>query len=473
MLSFVYTTFAKMNLLKLKNKLKMIYMLNDDIKELLQKKKLAKNPFVQRNENTFVEIKKNPFRNKVMLENSLLFKIALNVVYLIFCFFLLFKFRNKSGSLVLIYSLTFNQIFRNGSCQSLQEFLLEKRFGLNRNSTFLVEHRSLKRQKSFENCIVTRDISLHIYANYCKFSEKLYVFAIVIQRFFCSFLFLIIVPNFSLVIKEFVFDHSILRKKQDKLFDKVLTTQSQLIYQPLIFSLDVTKKKRIMIWYSANSIPIKYKENNNLVLGYSDVVFQNLKVDEHWVWDQSNADYLEKMTEGKAMIKGSMMFYSASPRKNTLCKLDVLLFDVTPIKNFPISNIYNEENVSKFVTDVVSVIREMKNYPFIKIGLKTKRRTTNFHSEVYSQMLENYYNSGLITELNYNENIYDLIANAKVVIAYPFTSPVYIAKELGVACVFYSPTNLLRSQTSYYGVKYIESKDILKKFLEKSLMLIP
>jgi len=473
MLSFVYTPFTKMNLLKLKNKLKMIYMLNDDIKELLQKKKLAKNPFVQRNENTFIEIKKNPFYNKNMLKNSLLFKIALNVVYLIFCFFLLFKFRNKSGSLVLIYSLTFDQIFRNGSCQSLQEFLLEKRFGLNRNSTFLVEHRSLKRQKSFKNCIVTRDISLHIYANYCKFSEKLYVFAIVIQRFFCSFLFLITIPDFSLVMKEFVFDHSILRKRQDKLFDKVITTTSQLIYQPLIFSSDVAKKKRVMIWYSANSIPKKYKDTNHLVLDFSDAVYQNVKVDEHWVWDKSNADFLEKMTKVKAVIKGSMMFYRASPRKNTLFKLDVLLFDVTPIKNFPISNIYNEENASKFVTDVVSVIREMKNYPFIKIGLKAKRRNANFHSEVYAQMLENYYNSGLITELNYNENIYDLIANAKVVIAYPFTSPVYIAKELGVACAFYSPTNLLRSQTSYYGVKYIESKDILKKFLEKSLMLIP
>ena len=93
------------------------------------------------------------------------------------------------------------------------------------------------------------------------------------------------------------------------------------------------------------------------------------------------------------------------------------------------------------------MIKEFKSYTSIEIGLKPKREVTDFHSEKYVDMLHKFYDSGLITRIGHGENIYDLVRNAKVVVAYPFTSPVFIAKELGVDCAFYSSSNLLQSRS--------------------------
>jgi polysaccharide biosynthesis PFTS motif protein len=91
------------------------------------------------------------------------------------------------------------------------------------------------------------------------------------------------------------------------------------------------------------------------------------------------------------------------------------------------------------------------------------------HSEKYIDMLHNLYNSGIITKIDHREDIYDLVRNAKVVIAYPFTSPALIAKELGVDCAFYSSSNLLQSRSFYFGVRFIDNKADLKQFLMRSL----
>jgi polysaccharide biosynthesis PFTS motif protein len=272
--------------------------------------------------------------------------------------------------------------------------------------------------------------------------------------------------------KEYIFDESIFWKNREKLIDKVITTQTQLLVQPLIFRFDITKEKRIMIWYSANSLPKKYKDQSQLVLGYPDYFYNNIQVDEHWVWNKSNAVYIRKLTSKKAVIKGSMLFYGPSLKQNTSPKVDVLLFDVTPPNSMPENNILNEKYVSSFIAEIVQVVEELKDFRQLEIGLKSKRETVNFHSKIYLEMLEQYFNSGRITKINHMENIYDLIINAKIVFAYPFTSPIFIAKELGVDCAFYSSSSLLENQTSYYGIKFINNQFALRKFLVRNVLRI-
>ena len=122
-----------------------------------------------------------------------------------------------------------------------------------------------------------------------------------------------------------------------------------------------------------------------------------------------------------------------------------------------------------FISEIVQVNNALKVNSFIKVGLKPKREVGDMHSEKYIDMLHNLYNSGIITKIDHREDIYDLVRNAKVVIAYPFTSPALIAKELGVDCAFYSSSNLLQSRSFYFGVRFIDNKADLKQFLMRSL----
>ena len=71
--------------------------------------------------------------------------------------------------------------------------------------------------------------------------------------------------------------------------------------------------------------------------------------------------------------------------------------------------------------------------------------------------------------LDYNENLYDLIQNAKVVVGYPFTSPVLIAKELGVFSAFYSSSVLLQKSNLHNGIRFIQNKTSLERFLDSVL----
>lgn len=447
-------------------------MLTNTITALLQDKKRARNPYVLRNNSTTIKDDQKRFESGFLDKKKLIFQLPLCTLYLIICSVLLFNFRNKSGKLILIYSLTFNQIYREGSCQSLREFFLDKKFGLDRESNFLIECKSLKLKKSFKRFKVTRDISLQVYSNYSSFSEKIYIFLQIVRRFIYSFILLIRVKDFVLVMKEYIFDESIFWKKREKLIEKVITTQTHLFVQPLIFRLDISREKRIMIWYSANSFPIKYKDKSQLVLGLSNDFYSNIQVDEHWVWNRSNAAYIGKLTSKKTVIKGTMLFYGPSLKQNTSAKVDVLLFDVTPTSSMSENNILNERYVSSFITEIVQTVEELKGYPPLKIGLKPKRETVNFHSKIYLEMLEQYFSSGRITKIDHKENIYDLILNAKVVLAFPFTSPILVAKELGVACAFYSSSDLLESQNSYYGIKFIDNQFALRQFLVRNVLRI-
>ena len=143
-----------------------------------------------------------------------------------------------------------------------------------------------------------------------------------------------------------------------------------------------------------------------------------------------------------------------------------MIFDITPPNSLPKNNIFNENNLCNFVSEIVQVSRQLQVKRELRIGLKPKRKVYYIHSEKYIDLVHNYNEMGAIDILDYNENLYDLIQNAKVVIGYPFTSPVLIAKELGVFSAFYSSSTLLQKSDSYSGVRFIQSKTNLRQFLD-------
>ena len=114
----------------------MVKMLTSSINALLEDKKRANNPYVLKNKLTSTKANPNTFKPKVMYRNSLLFKIVLYMMYVFVYFILLLNFKSKSGRPTIIYSLTYDQIYRDNSCQSLSEFFSARRFGLKKNSEF-------------------------------------------------------------------------------------------------------------------------------------------------------------------------------------------------------------------------------------------------------------------------------------------------------------------------------------------------
>jgi polysaccharide biosynthesis PFTS motif protein len=62
-------------------------------------------------------------------------------------------------------------------------------------------------------------------------------------------------------------------------------------------------------------------------------------------------------------------------------------------------------------------------------------------------------------------NMYDLISNASLVIGFPITSPLQIAKELGIKCTYYSSSSLLLNSEELNGIKFIQTQNELENFI--------
>lgn len=441
-------------------------MISKSIKTLWEHKILARNPYIGRNKSTELQSNYDVFGIRPKFRDRLLPQVISQLVYLIIYFVLLFNFKKKRSKVTLVYSLSFDQIFRDKSCQSLRNFFMANRFNLNRNSDFMVQVRSLRLHKNYENLKVVRDIPIAIYAKYFSVSERFYIFVQMLKRFYISWSLLARDSTFHLIMKEFIFDELVYSGASNGVIDNIITTQTNLLFQPLVFYMNFAKHKRIMIWYSANNGPMPYKDNTQQRLTLSPNFYPGINVDEHWVWDKYHAKKLKKLVNHKIFVKKSLVFYEPSLKFNCTPKTDILLFDITPPNSLPKNNIYNENNLCDFISEIVQVTRQLKVDPNLRIGLKPKRKVHYFHSEKYIDLVHNYNEIGAIDILDYNENLYDLIQNAKVVIGYPFTSPVLIARELGVFSAFYSSSMLLQKSDSYNGVRFIQNKTNLRQFLD-------
>jgi polysaccharide biosynthesis PFTS motif protein len=71
-----------------------------------------------------------------------------------------------------------------------------------------------------------------------------------------------------------------------------------------------------------------------------------------------------------------------------------------------------------------------------------------------------------LSVLPLDSDLYETIAASKIVIGFPFTSPVIIGQELKVPSIHYSSTNTL---VKYNHANFIQSKLELRKYIETNL----
>jgi polysaccharide biosynthesis PFTS motif protein len=449
------------------------YQTSEDIKCLLQKKIATLNPYVEASqpENNY-KINDYLIRkiSAITLVKSVLIVILFIILYLIFLFNIRPKEKDKKYSFV--FSLTNDQVFTTGSLESLERFFNSTRFPINLDTEFWIEIKKLTYRRKFKNFQTTIDVPLKIYCHLFGFRGKFKVFTKIVNRCFNSVFLLVQNKSAFLILKEYVFDEVIYNELDFRLVKNLITTQSHLMYQPLIFQKKDPSFERIMIWYSANSVPITYADPEISRITLKPEIFSRIDIDEHWVWTKEHAEFLNRVSGQRALTKGSMMFYNASFDKSVDKNIDVLVFDVTPVKDFAQNNIYNEFEVSNFILDIVDAASAISQDTGVKLRVcvKPKRATTSIHSAAYLRMLKDLKSSGLIDVLSPNQNLYDLISSARVVIGYPFTSPVWIGLELDIPSIFYSSSSLIERNFKRINQNFIQNRNELEIFICKNVM---
>jgi len=413
---------------------------------------------------------KVPFLKKIKM-----IMIAFGLLFLYFTkIFVVISKSNESkkNRMVLVFSLTIDQVFKDNSLYNFYQFLNRKKFNLTKKSEILIECRGVLRTKKYSNLIVALDIPLKIFTVKFSIKQKMELMLIFSHKL------LILIKSFHssqymyLVFKEYIYDESVyLLVLSGNQVDKVITGPGNYKYQPIIFEIPEFRGERVMLWYSSNSIPIRYKskEVENVVKPL-EVFLKQMAIDTHWVWTSEHKEYLRRLTDADIFIQGSMVFYNRPKKLNYSRKYDLVIFDVTPLNS---NSIYRDTIASfpvakGFIDDIVEnvgLVSKQLNRD-IKIHIKHKRPFHQIHSSEYITYIDNLVKDGELSVLPLSMNLYETIAESKMIIGYPFTSPVVIGQELKIPSIYYSSSHIL---VNYNQSNFIQNKFELFNILEKTL----
>jgi hypothetical protein len=124
--------------------------------------------------------------------------------------------------------------------------------------------------------------------------------------------------------------------------------------------------------------------------------------------------------------------------------------------------------VKEFIDDIVEnvgLVSKQLNRD-IKIHIKHKRPFHQIHSSEYIAYIDNLVKDGELSVLPLSMNLYKTIAESKMIIGYPFTSPVVIGQELKIPSIYYSSSHIL---VNYNQSNFIQNKFELFNILENTL----
>ena len=402
----------------------------------------------------------------------------------IFCIFLLtiyftniFKFKLKCSAknLILVYSLTKDQAIRNRSVKSLNTFF-ESRGILDKfEAITLVEIRNFHWPRQYKNLKTTFDIPFSIYSNHFSLKSRLKCWLAMCQRFQSCIKLQKELPQISLIMKNFIFDDVVYSTVGSNRIKKLITSQTHLAYQPLVFEYENIGAKRLMIWYSSNSIPIQYKKADLKRFEMNPVVYNSMCIDEHWVWTKEHKNYLARFTQAKILVKQSLLFYEIEKDINSNENYDVLIFDVTPSKDSNIFNnsIYTTSEMIRFVSEIlecVAVLNQSYQTNF-KVYIKHKRQISKYHSSFYSKYIKSKVKNKELNSIGVHQNLYNLIKQSKLIIGFPFTSPVFIGQELDKPAIFYCSSKLLNTGKYTQKVSFLKNNSTLYDYMENTLVI--
>ncbi len=365
---------------------------------------------------------------------------------------------------VIFYSLSLGQVFRRGNSEDFAQFIAEKRFGFGfASSEILVELKGFRKRKS-TSVTITRNVAVFLilhcltwneFLKYASFSLKFSFQALVHKSIHSQ-------PSKKLIQMQIEFP---LWKSSGRLEQTIcVTTQSTMLNLPICFYVGAVRLEKLMLWYSANNRP-------TLRIGEPEPPYPNaleLKnyIDTHLVWSENERLWLRSQGIDNVKVLGSMTF---TPRQRNLSDdkfLDVVYFDVTAIPRNDIfmSEEMLTENLMGYVGALES-LRELKSSP-VKGYLKPKREHTKIHSKDYINLRNNLADSDKFDLLDFDIDLYEVIAKSRLVLAVPYTSPAFIAQELNIPVAFFclSPRDY-QLELEMNCIPVLKNRDDLKQFI--------
>lgn len=370
--------------------------------------------------------------------------------------------------------MTRDQIFEDNSTQALEDFLAEDRFNLTfSRDEVIIQLRDLKTLFQKRDRMVTFDLATNLLIHNTLNSEFLSVFKSAITGCWNSR----VSHRFSLIslsdLKKELFDKPFWEQyfADTSVFTTLITTNSSFNKMPPPFLLDVCKGNichRVMFWYSSNIKPIETDSSNAVV--DPQFISLNSLIDEHFVWNIGQKEFLE--TKGLQNVKpvGSIVFRPQRSENNLTKDIDIAYFDVTPLESS--DNYYKYQNCSNVLFGIIEARDKLQlslGIP-ISIFIKPKRHYFRRHSKRYIKLLADLSKNGTVKIIPSTENLYRTISNSKFVVGIPFTSPVLIAQEIGIPCAFYSgDTHTLNIRFIENGIPVLRSIDDLTNELRKNV----
>jgi polysaccharide biosynthesis PFTS motif protein len=115
-----------------------------------------------------------------------------------------------------------------------------------------------------------------------------------------------------------------------------------------------------------------------------------------------------------------------------------------------VPNYNHPDNLSNFVQAIIALKARLERAlgATVTLRLKVKRARTPWYDKGYFDYLDALASTGdllLLPSLLLpsSANLYSVISASHLVVAYPFTSPAYVADALRVPCVFFDPTSTI------------------------------
>lgn len=281
-------------------------------------------------------------------------------------------------------------------------------------------------------------------------------------------------PQLSLLGRDFAYSSISFELDRSGFIESIVLTCANHPAQPL-WMRALRCANVHMIWYSQAAKQIVYTSDD---LDSPIPNYRWIKVDKHWVWTHAFAEYLEAVIgDTSAEAVGPIAW--CMPETNSLAKdvIEIGICDVSPYSDEiafaygEIPNYNHPNNLFAFVQDVTSLKSRLEKTFHLPVSfrLKTKRGYNAAYDRAYFDYLETLNSTGMISLEHHSINIYSFISRSHLVIAYPFTSPAYIADFLNVPSIYYDPTKSIARHDFGDSPSLIHFANCPEELLEASI----
>ena len=408
---------------------------------------------------------------KVIFKSLLLFGATL------FVLIIFWRFR-KISKVNLLYNPPVS-VRSKSERSSLYRFLKSSRFGFAYSNVFIIQDRKLSLRGCWDKQVVPV-FSIDLYLiSILSLSERCKLIVKSFSNLLTFFRLIRINPRVIYSYREFILTIPCSQLVVDRgTISEIYINNSNYLSQPTTFHLRGKHIKAYMLWYSDNSFS-KFKDLSISTFDYS--AFGLAKVDCHYVWTNEFASFLSQFT--KVVIKnvGSILFYEAENvdllGNSTLTEQkasgDVIVFDVIPFEKSNNYDYYTKSRAFNFLFGIQKLFDEFQSSGFMvqpKFAIKHKRKLDPRHSKEYLFLVNSLIHpQGKWEKIPENSNLYNLIGNAKLIVALPFTSPAIVARELGVpACFLDLGTNPTEFE-NYCGIPVFRNYEAFSSFATRVL----